>query len=598
MRRNSLKLFWLHDMQISSNARKKNKLNEMKKRSIILLLIGFILFSCNDLNLNPLSEASSENWYTTVDGVDMGVKYLYSNQYWNTNQKDKTAAVWTDSWTDDWTNRTNVSEVTGGTVNSQDDIVEYEWSTRYECIANANIVLEKLEDSSFDIDETRRNELIALAKFARAYQYSKLIFFYGDVPYYEKVLDIESAFALSRTDKLEILQKIYADYDYAASVLPVSYSSTELRYATKGAVLGFKARIALYMSDWATARDAAKACMDLGEYELLPDFYDVISDKNNAEVVFAVARDLELGYAIKTTRPRQAMTRNSGNTDYVQPSWDLFCAFLCTDGLPIDESPLYNPQKPFDNRDPRCAATIVEFGSRHLGFRYTAHPDSLQAWSYLSNKWVPNRESKAVDQYATFNGLAWRKGIKEENYQHYSTVDDDDVVLRYADILLMYAEAKIELGEINQSVLDALNAVRSRAYNNSGIEYPEITTTNQSELRQIVRLERRMEFAFEARRYYDIIRWKLADKVLNNYPIYGLLDLDELREKVVNAGLWFFPDIPSVDDDGVSDFSAMYNDGLIKLLATRRFDASKQYLWPIPSSEILINKNLVQNPGY
>jgi len=164
----------------------------------------------------------------------------------------------------------------------------------------------------------------------------------------------------------------------------------------------------------------------------------------------------------------------------------------------------------------------------------------------------------------------------------------------------MYAEAKIELDEIDQSVVDAINMVRARAYGVPAAEtdkYPAVTTTNQSKLRTILRTERRMEFAFEGRRYTDIIRWRLAEKVLN-LPNYGMLDPAELREKIVNKGLWFFPETPPIDENGIADFSIMFNKGLIKKITQRSFDKDRQYLWPIPAKDILINSNLTQNPNY
>ena len=107
-----------------------------------------------------------------------------------------------------------------------------------------------------------------------------------------------------------------------------------------------------------------------------------------------------------------------------------------------------------------------------------------------------------------------------------------------------------------------------------------------------------MEFAREGLRYYDIIRWRIAEKSLN-LPVYGLLDLKELREKIVNKGLWFFPGTPSIDENGTADFSNMYNAGLIKFLAQRKFDLNRQYLWPIPTKELLTNPKLQpQNTGY
>jgi hypothetical protein len=106
-----------------------------------------------------------------------------------------------------------------------------------------------------------------------------------------------------------------------------------------------------------------------------------------------------------------------------------------------------------------------------------------------------------------------------------------------------------------------------------------------------------MELAHENLRYRDIIRWRIAEKVLNQ-DIYGMLDVAALRTKIVKQGLWFFPSTPEIDENGSADLLPMYQAGLIKRLADRQFDASKQYLWPIPSKEILINGNLEQNQGY
>src|SRR5690606_12567581 len=120
----------------------------------------------------------------------------------------------------------------------------------------------------------------------------------------------------------------------------------------------------------------------------------------------------------------------------------------------------------------------------------------------------------------------WKKGIDESwgpstGYE----MDNDHVVIRYSDVLLIYAEAKIELNQIDKSVIDAINMVRSRAYgvNIEDISnYPAIQLSSQSELRKRVRNERRVEFAYEGLRYYDLIRWRIADKVLNK-PACGLL---------------------------------------------------------------------------
>jgi len=575
----------------------------MRNKFLLYTIACVLLSSCSKLDLNPLSEASSEEWYTNDTQVRMSLDRLYYFRFWNPDPDpiNFDNCGWLDSFSDDWTNRNSVSAIAGGTLNGQSSVVTNWWKFDYECIGAANTILAKLEQPNDNISKDKINQYIAEARFVRAAQYSKLIFHWGDVPYYSKPLNIDEAFKLGRTKKEEILKYIYDDFDFAASNLPTTYSSSEPQYATKGAALALKARIALYMGDWQVASDAAKACMDLEVYKLYPVYQDLFlsKTKNSEETVFGIPRSKEAGIVIAKNQTQQPLSRNASGNDYVQPSWDLLNAYLCTDGLPIDQSPRYNPNKPFKNRDPRCTATIVEFGTSFCGFPYYPHPDSLLTTNLKTGERVSNQDSRGVIQYASYNGLAWRKHIDDAWTSDFQP-DPEITVIRYADVLLIYAEAKIELNDIDQTVLDAINRVRARAYGVSYTEtssYPAVTVTDQNDLRHILRIERRMEFAFEGLRYNDIIRWKIAEKVLNT-NIYGMIDPEAQREKIIKKGLWFFPETPQIDIDGVSDFSSMYNKGYIDILAKRSFNKSKNYLWPIPTSEILINKNLTQNPGY
>lgn len=577
----------------------------MKSKIIISIVLAFTALGCNKLDLDPLSEGSSENWYSNESELDMAVAALYNIVYWESELTRIAApgdyeSEWTDKFTDDWTARATLSDVTAGTTSSQTNFVTTVWTNAYKCIASANGVLTNLHKAENVVTAEKLARYQAQAKFARAAQYAKLIFLYGDVPFYTEVLDIDHAFALSRTDKKTILKSIYEDYDFAVANLPVSYGDKVLKFPTKGAALAMKARIAIYMGDWQIARDAAKACIDLNVYKLFPDFYTLLlsKTKNSTETIFATPRSVELKSFIPLGRSKEPTTRIVGGFGNGGPSWDLFCSFLCKDGLPIDESPLYNPQLPFKNRDPRCTATIVEFHTPWLGYIFEPHPDSLTVLNLNTGKAQSNADSRGVGQYASYNGLTWKKKIDDDWLDLYTA--PDNIVIRYADLLLIYAEAKIELGEIDQTVLNAMNQVRARGYGATISEinkYPVININSQAALRKLLRIERRMEFAFEGLRYYDIIRWKLAEKVLNT-PMYGMLEVADLREKVIKPGLWFFPSTPAIDEDGVADFSSMYNQGQVALLAMRKFDKGRQYLWPIPATEIQINKNLTQNPGY
>jgi hypothetical protein len=578
------------------------KIKNILLKSKLLYIIGFIIFSCNacnDLDLAPLSSGSTDNWFSSNEEFDMHLNHLYDLSYW-TDAFFHSGFI--DLRTDDMIRRDMVNDVSSGSVSSTTGWVDVLWNLRYRAIQNANRIIGQLE-SVEGISEENKLRYEAEAKFHRAANYSKLIFHWGDVPFYNNVLSVEEAFSLSRKDKYEILEEIYNDFDFAAAHLPLTYS--ELKRATKGAALALKARIALYMEDYSVAHDAAKAVMDLGVYELYPEYQDLFSSfvKPTDEIIFGVPRSsaFEDGSNIGG-QSDWPTTRTPGGFNVVSPSWQLLASFLCTDGLPIDESPLFDPQEPFKNRDPRCSKIIVAFGSELDGITYEPHPDSLMVYNSNSGQYVLNLDTRGNHAFAGFNGLTYRKWVNGELVQKWigRLADPYNIVIRYADVLLIYAEAKIELGDIDQSVLDAINSVRERAYKQSEMPYPEVTTLSQDELRKQLRFERRMEFGFEGvRRYNDLIRWRLAEKVIN-MPTYGLLaDPDDIREKLVKPGLWFWGDTPPIDEDGIAHFeeTEMYNEGRIRKLANRNWP-DRQYLWPIPSSEIKINENLVQNPGY
>lgn len=571
----------------------------MKNKILIVLLLSglFTAVSCTDLNLNPLSQGSSANWYSNDSEITMALNDLYRIDFW---PDDKVPYADLDLWSDDIMSRASTNSFINGTLTGQDGNVNTWWANSYKCIARANTILSNLEKSKDKLPQATLDKYAGEAKFVRASQYARLITYYGDVIYSTSVLGLDEAFTKAKTDKKTILKAVYDDYDYAASVLPTSYGSATNMHATKGAALAMKARVALFFGDWAVARDAAKACMDLNVYELYADYSTLFlsKTKNPKELVFGIPRSTLLNVTIGDTK--NYLTRLAGGWGgVIAPTWELFCSYLCTDGLPIDESPLFDPKNPFKNRDPRCTATIVEFGTPWLGFIYQPHPDSLKVLNLKTGQRVTNNDTRGNAQFASFNGLCFKKGIDEDWIDDFKA-ENEMFIMRYADVLMIYAEAKIELNEIDQAMLDAsINKVRARAYKvavTDKAKYPAVTVSTQANARKLVRIERRMEFADEARRYEDIIRWKLAEKVLNK-NIYGMLDPADLRTKVIKPGLWYFPQTPDIDDDGVANLDQMYNAGLIKLVAVRNFPA-RQYLWPIPTKEILINSNLKQNDGY
>jgi hypothetical protein len=357
------------------------------------------------------------------------------------------------------------------------------------------------------------------------------------------------------------------------------------------------------MQDWATAAEAAKAVMDLGMYKLHPSYSDLFlsGTRTSPEFIFFIPRSLEYyGYYLSSSAVRNNLIRNAGGWAASNPTWDLFASYTCTDGLPIDESPLFDSHNPFKNRDPRCSMTIIPFGENFLGYEYNPSPAAAQIMNYNTGKMVKNNDSRINAQYASFNGLVWKKGIDKSWTENGLQVAPQKVIMRYADVLLMYAEAKIELNQIDQSVLDAMNTVRARAYGvdkSATDKYPAFTSKDQSMLRYQLRVERRMEFAKENRRFSDIMRWRLSEIVMNRKNYGMIYPAKDCLTKIVNTGEWFWPFAPDIDENGTPDFTRLEQAGKIQAFSQRQWD-NRQYLWPIPTSEIQINTNMAQNEGY
>lgn len=345
---------------------------------------------------------------------------------------------------------------------------------------------------------------------------------------------------------------------------------------------------------------------------------------------------------------RNFVIRKIGGFCNQGPSLDLLCAYTCTDGLPIDKSPLYNPKDPFFNRDPRLAMTIQPFKTKYstdfaeyeqsktdgtfpqkysdyitLGYEYNPSPYANKVYEVSSNTMVVNNDSKASNQHSAYDGLLLRKFVKDDwkDYSNYGGVGDNCYpYLRYAEVLMTYVEAKNELGQCTQEDLDkTINLIRERAYKDSDVAYPRVEETSQEALRKIIRMERRSEFAFEGIRYRDLLRWRIAEKSHNKSMYYlarawsgsaswnGLTGSDsnlELSSDFQNIlknwddGNFPIGGIPTIDEDGLPDLSPMETAGYITTFYKMSFDANKNYLWPIPANDILVNSNLTQNEGY
>ena len=559
------------------------------RNKILTILLAALFVGCQNLDLNPLSSGSSGNWYSNEDEIVMALRDLYRAPFWPVDDE---------SWTDDYTQRDKTGAVLDGTLNGQTGAVTDYWSNQYKMICRATSVLKYSSRALGNgLSQAKYDRFIAEAKFLRACAYSRLVEKFGDVPYVDDVLTIEEAFAYGRTPAAEVNKHIYEDFDEAIRLLPEKYSGEQR--ATKYVAMAFKARHALYIGDYAVAAETSKALIDSGVFSLHEDFGDLFVSSpavsNNDEVIFKLPRSVEL--KINQISTRDYLPRLFGGYAQYTPSWDLLASFLCTDGLTVDKSPLFDPHNPFENREPRCEATIVKFGSDFLGIEYNPSPLAENLYNFATGQYdTKNKDSRFTQQYASFNGLVWRKKV-DETWKKFLAANDN-ILIRLAEMYLTYAEAEIELGNADQSVLDAINTVRARAYKVSKEmtdKYPVVTTHNIDELRLAVRTERRMEFAMEGLRYMDLVRWRLATVSLKrkNYGMrYPMSQSDEYMKD------WFWAFAPKIDEYGLPDFTELEKSGKIMALSERNWN-DRQYLWPIPTTDIQLNENMKpNNPGY
>lgn len=587
---------------------------KMKKLHILVCLAALMAgsTSCVNLDLNPPSAASSESWYSNPDEIRMSLNDFYRSTFFNVE------STWNlDRNTDDWSQRNNIYAVPGGFLSASSTKTAgfnhlTTWSYTYKNVSRANRLLANCDRLAGSYSESSLNVLRAEARFFRAYAYARLTTFWGDVPFYLEDITPEQAFEMGRTPKAEILKQIYEDYDFAIANLPESNANTGTYRVTKGAALGLKARVALMNHDYEVCAQAAKQCMDLGIYKLAPDYGELFRDITlaNNEVLWAIphSSELELGDDGKpsTQSIGSFIPRCAGGTHNAQPSWELLASYEMNNGKTIDQADSgFDPHNPFKNRDPRCLETFVEPGTMFHGVEWNPDPTALKVMDQIKGMMVDNNDSKggADAKNAAYNGCALKKGARD-SWRNTLYNDNPVVIIRYADVMLMYAESMIELGKINNTVLNCINDIRARAYKVGRGEtdkYPAISTTDQKELRKILRRERRVEFAWENLRYLDLLRWHQFENAFahNMYGFSGAA-ADNIAAKT--NGLWFWPETPKFDDEGFPIFDHWATDakykGYIKQWGKRVFD-SKIYLWPIPSDEVLImNGKIEQNPGY
>ncbi len=426
---------------------------------------------------------------------------------------------------------------------------------RYDKITRCNNFLANIDRP--EMSEELRTRLTSEVRFLRAWHYFLKVTLYGDVPLVKEVLDIKNS-NLPRTPKAEVEQFILDELTEIAPTLPDKYRGGDVGRVTKGAALTLRARMEIFKGDYAACAATCEQIMKLG-YSLFQDYKGLfkIANVNNEEVIMDVqyVENLAKNSILGVMPPASV-----GGWSSINPTQALVDTYECMDGKTIKESTNYNPKDPYKDRDPRLAATIIYPGCLYEGSYF----NSIDIKDPTGDYYAPYGRSKT--------GYHPRKDIDNlSDYADMWNTGMNAIVMRYAEVLLMYAESKIELSQIDESVYKALNDIRKRA---GMLEVDRTVYNNQAKMRELVRRERRVELAMEGLRWFDICRWRIAEEVMPG-QVYGAL------LGTVDAGTGAL----NLTDERIK-------------VEIRLFDPAKNYLWPIPQSVIDATPAIEQNPGY
>lgn len=590
----------------------------MKKIFFIpFIAITALLFGCEKfLDRKPLDASASSTFLSNEAEMDLGLTGVYASAFWAVgNNIPLLYSI--ESTTDLAIRRTGNPEDQialgdAGPFLVSNGITVVAWNQEYKLVARANQQLEGMKSGEANVDAKTYGRMRADVLVLRAWAYFHLMSQFGDVPYYREPLANDQIFTLRRTPIATIVADLYKDLDEAVILFDAANTPAvqAMGKVNKGVALGLKSKLALLIKDYNTAATSTKIIIDAGQYGLNPKYTDLFvlsGQQANAsrEIMFNQTFPTDVldpqNWLAVITIPRQVGTSQSSHF----PSQQLVDKFETKEGKRIDESSLYDPSQPSKNRDNRLRWTVYMPGDTMVHNTakapslpyvqpkertiFNIHSNQRFKWNWTTSKFDTLTTNIDWINYLTSPwfagatgssggvGYVWRKYVDSTQYSWETKTGY--ILMRYAEILLTYAEAKIELAQIDGTVVDAINMVRARA------GQPAITAGSQAEMRQIVRRERAVEFGAEGLRLYDLRRWDLVVSAMNG-PVVGA------AKNPADV-----PAIPLFNSDDIPN----YTNSLSKRIATRaqiRSNTEKHKLWPIPQGEIDKNKNLIQNNGW
>lgn len=450
------------------------------------------------------------------------------------------------------------------------------WGNAYVQIAKYNTFLENIVNCP--MDETKKEIWSAEVKCLRAYFLFNLAFYYKDVPMPLKTLSVEEANTISQTSQAEVYTQVETDLQSAIGLLPDKYSSEEYGRFTKGAAEVLLSRLYLAQEKWSDAATVLRNVINSGVYELDrrngEESYDKlfqIGGEYSPEMIFCImgVNDLYTNSRYQYLYPEAAY----GGWHQFAPYNELVKEYFCADGKGIETSEVYDENDPYVNRDLRLYASI-----------FLPPLGSYSGTKYNDVTYDCFKGANTSDYYSKFtlsNGYCPKKGCDPSIINNLGSTPTYTPLMRYAEVLLSYLEALNESqpDAVDQSILDlTVNDIRDRV-KLTGLKRTDIAT--QELVREAVRKERRVELAFEGLRYYDILRWGIAEKELNHTFTGVKLSDDPNARNYRGSGSAASP----VDEDMYYQFE-------------KRTWSSHNRYFPIPQNDLNVNKSLKQNEGY
>lgn len=544
------------------------KIRYLKSGQLLLLAVFVLITGCKKLDLAPRDRYSELTFWQNASNVNSNLNdvyhWLYQDGY----------VLFNDGLSDNAFRRgTDETTISSGNFTVSNNRFASEWKNYFSAIKACNVFLANV-DKNTTLAEGIINRMKGEVRFIRAWQHFHLMNWWGDVPIVDKDISVDEAKKIPRSSKGEVVNFIVSELDAVVDLLPKKdgYAAEDRGRITRGAALALKARVLLYQGD--RMNEVAAICEQLmnaqgqnGFYTLEKNYSDLFSDAVINKASDEPILSLQFTPVLRTWTelfdmvPLSAGARTNG----LAPTQELVDSYIMLNGRKItDVGSGYDIDNPYTNRDPRLAATVVfdkynwvnSDGSTQVIY---IRPGTTPQGGNGANEYSNSGQGSATGYY-------WRK-YWDPNYTMPQMASGLNLhLIRYTDVLLMYAEAKESLGEFSADIWNqTIRKIRERAgFTQAGaLDYPA-----GSNIRDVIRNERRAEFVLEGLRIDDIRRWRIADSVMNGW-IHGARFSGDL----------------STDN------------GFIRV-QERIFDPSKHYLWPVPPSELELNKNIEQNPNY